>query len=70
MRNVWIVEDAWKIVGITEDGWKIGGILEEVWRNVRILEDVWKIGAKACNVPIIVDKFFIIIGTGCGRSKD
>ena len=60
----------WRNSWILEDGWKIGGILEEVWRNVGILEDIWKIGAKAFDVPVIVNKFFIIIGIRCGGSKD
>ena len=69
-RNSWSWRDIWRNAWILEDGWNIGGILEEVWRNVGILEDVWRSGAKACNVPVIVDKFFIIIGIGCGESKD
>ena len=30
------------------------------WRNV----------SKALNIPVMVNKIFIIIGIGCGRSKD
>ena len=43
---------------------------EVIWRNTWTWRDVWRNGAKACNVPVIVNKFFIIIGIGCGRSKD
>ena len=69
-KNAWMLEDGWKNAWMLEDGWKIGGILEEVWRNVEVLEDVWKMGVKTFKVPVIVDKIFIIIGIGCGRSKD
>ena len=47
--------------------WRHGGV---VWRYVWILEDVWRNVSKAFNVPIIVNKIFIIIGIGCSGIKD
>ena len=34
------------------------------------MADVGRKTAKAFDVPVIVNKIFIIIGIGCGRSKD
>ena len=69
-RNSWSLGDTWRNAWIVEDAWKIARILEEAWRNVGIVEDVWRNVAKAFNVPIIVNKIFIIIGIGCGGRKD
>ena len=41
-----------------------------VWRNAWILEGGWRNVSKALNIPIVVNKIFIIIGIGCGGSKD
>jgi hypothetical protein len=41
-----------------------------VWRNAWILEGDWRNVSKALNIPVIVNKIFIIIGIGCGGSKD
>ena len=35
-----------------------------------ILEGAWRNVCKALNIPVIVNKIFIIIGIGCGGSKD
>ena len=34
------------------------------------MKGVWRNFSKALNIPIIVNKIFIIIGIGCGGSKD
>ena len=35
-----------------------------------MLEGSWRNVSKALNIPVMVNKVFIIIGIGCGRSKD
>ena len=35
-----------------------------------IVEGGWRNVSKALNIPVIVNKVFIIIGIGCGGSKD
>ena len=40
-----------------------------VWRNDWILEDVGSNISKSFNIPIIVDKIFIIIGIGWSGRK-
>ena len=44
--------------------------MEDARRNAWSLEGSWRNVSKAFNVPIIVNKIFIIIGIGCGGSKD
>ena len=34
------------------------------------MEGGWRNVSKALNIPVMVNKVFIIIGIGCGRSKD
>ena len=41
-----------------------------VWRSNWILKGVWRKASKALNIPVIVNKIFIIIGIGGGESKD
>ena len=50
--------------------WRNGWILGDSWRNIWILEYVWRNVYKAFNIPIIVNKIFIIIGIGCSGRKD
>ena len=56
--------------GCSEDCWDFGGGLEECWDFGGCLKDCWRNGGKVFKVPVIVNKIFIIIGIGCGGSKD